>query len=65
MMSETLTKLDNLSKTVRASGSARIVLHGRSHRRAASESRTKKFCGNKTSTSGLNTWKFDNLFTPR
>jgi len=48
MVSETLTKLDNLSKTVRTS--ARIVLRGHSRRRAASASRTKKFCGNKTGT---------------
>jgi len=44
-MSETLTKLDNLSKTVRTS--ARNVLRGRSRRRAASGSKTKKFCENK------------------
>jgi len=47
-MSETLTKLDNLSKTVTAS--AEIVLHVHSRRRAVSVSRTKTFCGNKTST---------------
>jgi len=47
-MSETLTKLDNLSKIVRAS--ARIVLHGHSRKRGVSGSRTNKFCGNKTST---------------
>ena len=39
-MPETLTKLDNLYKTVRAS--ARIVLRVHSRRRAASVSRTKK-----------------------
>ena len=47
-MLETLTKLDNFSKIVRAS--ARIVLHGHARRRAASGSRTKEFCGNKTSS---------------
>jgi len=36
-MPETLTKLDNLSKTVRAS--ARIILHGNSRRPIASGSR--------------------------
>jgi len=40
-MSETLTKLDNLSKTVRAS--ARIVLHGHARRRAVYGS-NKKMC---------------------
>jgi len=39
-MSETLTKLDNLNKTVRAS--ARIVLRVHSCRRAASGLWTKK-----------------------
>ena len=45
-MSETLAKLDNFSKTVRAC--ARIVLHGHSRRRARIEN--EMFCGNKTST---------------
>ena len=40
IMSEILTKLDNLSKRIRAS--ARIVLHGHSCRRAVSGSRTKE-----------------------
>jgi len=48
IMSETLTKLDNLSKRVldnlskRVRASARIVLHGHSCRRAVSGSRTKE-----------------------
>jgi len=47
-MPDTLTNLDNLYKTVRAS--ARIVLRVHSRRSVASRSRTKKFCENKTST---------------
>ena len=43
-----LTKFDNLYKIFRAS--ARIVLRVHSRRHAALGSRTRKFCGNKTST---------------
>jgi len=46
-MPETLTKLDNLYKTVRTS--ARIVLRVYSRSREALGSRTEKFYGNKTS----------------
>jgi len=46
-MSETLTELDNLYKTITAS--VRIVLRLHSRGRAASGFRTQKLCGNKTS----------------